>query len=222
MSTPEYEELEADFGEVIDILRGGLPESPSERPSESVWDAIASELELPGRVAPTARLADPEVAAGGPSANGAVVRDISSARSWGRRGAIFTAVAAALLLVAVPVGLAIGGDGDPDRRAELLAMSDFAGSGEAELDGRDLNVRFDGDAAPDGSFYELWLLDLDGGEVARLESLGQIEVAADGTYQVPDGIDLDEYDVVDVSVEPDDGNPEHSGVSVLRGDLTEI
>ncbi|MEM9566317.1 MAG: anti-sigma factor, partial [Actinomycetota bacterium] len=124
--------------------------------------------------------------------------------------------------VAVPVGLAIGGSGDPDRRADLLALSEFGGTGEAELDGRDLNVRFDGEAAPEGSFYELWLLDFDDAEeLVGLESLGQIEVSADGSYQIPDGIDLDEFDVVDVSVELDDGNPEHSGVSILRGDLTE-
>ncbi len=47
-------------------------------------------------------------------------------------------------------------------------------------------------------------------------------MAADGTFEVPDDVDLDRFDVVDVSVEPDDGDPTHSGASILRGDLTDL
>ncbi len=64
----------------------------------------------------------------------------------------------------------------------------------------------------DGAFYEVWLLDLDHG---RLLSLGPAR--PDGTYALPPGTDVGEYPTVDVSVEPDDGDPGHSGTSVLRG-----
>ena len=35
-----------------------------------------------------------------------------------------------------------------------------------------------------------------------------------------DGVDLDEYSIVDISVEPIDGDPAHSGDSIVRGQLT--
>jgi hypothetical protein len=37
---------------------------------------------------------------------------------------------------------------------------------------------------------------------------------------LPAGIDLTVYPVVDVSIEPLDGDPAHSGVSVARGSLS--
>ena len=40
-----------------------------------------------------------------------------------------------------------------------------------------------------------------------------------GRFELPDGVDLAKYPVVDVSEEPLDGNPAHSGVSVLRGTI---
>ena len=41
------------------------------------------------------------------------------------------------------------------------------------------------------------------------------------TFPVPDGLDLGEFPVVDISVEPFDGDPSHSGDSVVRGTLTD-
>jgi hypothetical protein len=43
--------------------------------------------------------------------------------------------------------------------------------------------------------------------------------AGDTQLPLPDGLDLSAYPLVDVSVEPLDGNPAHSGVSVARGEL---
>jgi hypothetical protein len=37
--------------------------------------------------------------------------------------------------------------------------------------------------------------------------------------QLPADIDIGQYPIVDVSVEPMDGNPAHSGVSIARGQL---
>lgn len=230
MSTPDYEELEPEFGEVMALLRDGLPDVSTERPSEGVWDAIAAEL------GPTVSAgegqdatrpagvgdAPPDLSTdGAPASDGASVRSITSARSWGRPLAMITGAAAALL-VGIPLFLASRDGDDPSQRAELAALGGFDGSGQAEVEDGSLNVRFDGSAAPDGAFYELWLLDLEGEQVEGLQSLGRIEVAADGSYAIPDGIDLGEFDVVDVSLEPDDGDPTHSGASVLRGGLTDL
>jgi hypothetical protein len=48
--------------------------------------------------------------------------------------------------------------------------------------------------------------------------LGAVEPGTQ-TVELPDGLDLAEYPLLDVSVEPLDGDPTHSGVSVARGDL---
>lgn len=41
-----------------------------------------------------------------------------------------------------------------------------------------------------------------------------------GTLPFPQGLDLAEYAIVDVSNEPYDGNPGHSSDSIARGELT--
>ena len=44
----------------------------------------------------------------------------------------------------------------------------------------------------------------------------------DGTYDFPPGLSLADCPVVDVSTEPFDGNPTHSGDSLLRGVLGSV
>jgi hypothetical protein len=63
-------------------------------------------------------------------------------------------------------------------------------------------------------YYEVWLLDA---AADRVLALGPLD--ADGTAElpVPPGVDPYGYPHVDVSVEADDGDPAHSGVSALRG-----
>jgi hypothetical protein len=67
--------------------------------------------------------------------------------------------------------------------------------------------------AADG-FYEVWLIDE---AVDGMVSLGPLR--ADGRYPIPAGVDVRAFPVVDVSIEPPDGEPTHSGRSVLRGVL---
>ena len=68
---------------------------------------------------------------------------------------------------------------------------------------------------PDDGYLELWLIDP---TVTRLVSLGPLRT--DGIYDIPAGVDPAAFPIVDVSVEPVDGDPTHSGDSVLRGELT--
>jgi anti-sigma-K factor RskA len=71
--------------------------------------------------------------------------------------------------------------------------------------------------APSGSdhFYELWLLDDDG----RMVALGAFQVGAGGRAEVelPIPVTPSQYRYFDVSLQEDNGDPAHSGVSVLRG-----
>lgn len=85
-----------------------------------------------------------------------------------------------------------------------LVTTDAGQAVEVDLDGLP--------AAPDGTFYELWLLDLDAG---RLVSLGPVDPSS--TYSVPSAVAAASWPTIDVSVEPVDGDPTHSSDSVLRG-----
>ena len=61
---------------------------------------------------------------------------------------------------------------------------------------------------------EVWMINPD---VTQLISLGPIR--SDGIYDLPAGLDPAAFPIVDVSFESFDGNPQHSGNSVLRGEL---
>lgn len=67
---------------------------------------------------------------------------------------------------------------------------------------------------------ELWLLQIDDdGELVDLVSLGVVD-DIDRRYAVPEGYSTDDYSVVDISVEPRDGVEQHSGRTILRGELS--
>ncbi len=212
---PDMEALEAEFGSVIDLLREGPSDIAPEQPGASVWAGIEAELQAtPERVPPSHR-SDAE-----DTANPIVSLDAArEKRGWGKRSAILVAAAAAVLLVGVPVGLSVRSSNGVELAADLDALNGFAGSGRAEVDGDNLVLDVEGLDAPDGSFYELWLLDVDGEDVADLRSIGRI--ADDGSYVLDPTIDLDDFNVVDISIEVDDGDDSHSGNSVLRGPLDE-
>ena len=80
-------------------------------------------------------------------------------------------------------------------------------------DALQLRVQTDGLDAADG-YLEVWMIDP---SVTELVSLGPLR--ADGVYAIPAGVDPARFPIVDVSIEPVDGDPTHSGDSVLRGQL---
>jgi len=137
------------------------------------------------------------------------------------------AVAASVLLLAVGAGIgalvAGGGSGDGPPVEESLSLSRVddgpsgahgsvlvsAGRTRAEVDVSGL------DPSGAGRFYELWLLDEDG----KTFALGSFRVAADGSadVEIPIPVQPSRYRYFDVSLQEDDGDPAHSGISVLRG-----
>ena len=62
---------------------------------------------------------------------------------------------------------------------------------------------------------EVWLIKAD---ASGLVSIGLLD-GATGRFSIPDGLDLAQYPLVDVSAEPDNGDPAHSGDSIVRGEL---
>ena len=136
-------------------------------------------------------------------------------------------LAASLLLVA---GIGLGAWAFTQRapqtevaEATLAAFPDHPDAeGEAILEERsdgslELRVALDADAAPD-TFREVWLITAD---ASALVSLGVLD-GREQTFTIPADVDLRDYVLVDVSQEPADGNPDHSGDSIVRGELAFI
>ena len=107
--------------------------------------------------------------------------------------------------------------------------TDVAGSarlaaigGPAEVGTHDQVLQVWLDDMPDtgDGFFEAWLIDPDTGAMV---SLGPVRTDVPGgvatELTVPRGLDVGTYAVVDVSAEPLDGDPTHSGVSLVRGTL---
>jgi Anti-sigma-K factor rskA len=134
---------------------------------------------------------------------------------------VLAAAAAVVVLLAGAASVVLGGDEDETvvAAAELepLAAAESATAELVEADGHlqlDLPLAAAELPATEG-FYEVWLIDSD---VQRLISLGPVR--PDATYVVPGDIDYRDFPIVDVSVEPPDGDPTHSGDSILRGTLS--
>lgn len=71
-----------------------------------------------------------------------------------------------------------------------------------------------------GSDLELWLIEPDAtGTPVDVVPVSLVDRAGDGVYAVPSGIDPATHFVVDISIEPRDGDAAHSGKSILRGAL---
>ncbi|MFI6676136.1 anti-sigma factor [Kribbella sp. NPDC050470] len=101
----------------------------------------------------------------------------------------------------------------------LEPLTGRVGGGTADLvqssAGNQLKVDASGLDATSG-FYQVWLINADG---KRMVSLGILNPRTGGTFQIPAGLTSQGYQIVDVSLEPRDGNPEHSHDSIIRGTL---
>lgn len=105
-------------------------------------------------------------------------------------------------------------------RTTLQPLPDKSGDGTAELIRENGAEALRVDARAEGvrsGYEELWLINTDG---KRMISLGVLPPSGQATYPVPaTSVGLDGYTIVDISLEPFDGNVEHSKDSLLRGSL---
>jgi len=173
-----------------------------------------------GAAAPTG---GPDPAADGPVSEPAAVVPLF------RRRRVWLPVAAAACAVGVVGGIAGGAWWQSTRapapetviaQAQLDALPGWTASGSAlveeSADGRrEVVVDLADDAGADG-LREVWLLTAD---ATGLVSVGLLD-GSSGRFSIPAGVDLAEFPVVDVSAEPADGNPAHSGDSIVRGTLS--
>jgi hypothetical protein len=204
-----------------------------ETPPERVWDRILDEVRSQSAAASDASTAA-SAAAPAPAAEAAPaaapavapvpVEDEQPATPRTRRsGRMLFTLAASIAAVLAIVGvwnLVRAPQSVEIASATLAAFPDHPGAtGTAQVtelsDGeRTLTVSLDDSDDGDG-FREVWLITED---ASALVSLGELD-GRKGTFVVPADVDLRDYVLVDVSQEPLDGDPTHSGDSIVRGQL---
>jgi hypothetical protein len=168
------------------------------------------------RVAPPAALWGQIAAQAGRPA-GDVVRMVSD------RKRVWLGLAAA---VVVGLGISAAVVASRQDRADVVARADLtnknldpiggASSGHADVlrRGQSYLLHLEVDKLPSeaGNYIEVWMIDRN---VKGMISLGPYR--GNGDYVIPAGIDPARFPIVDVSIEPDDGVPTHSGKSIVRG-----
>ena len=217
------------YQRTVDAGRAGLR---LERPAPAVWDRIAATITAEGSSAPvaesrpdgieTTHLPPPVDLDGRRSTRRAATRGrphtARSPRRWSLVGLVAASVA-----VGIFGTVAIQQFTSPDPSEELAATEldplpgwDAAGTAVVEQTGTRRELIIDLPEPPVEGYREVWLIDRD---VKRLISLG-ILTSDQGRFTVPSDVDLDDFPIVDVSDEPLDGDPAHSGDSIVRGELT--
>uniref|UniRef100_UPI0028AE32E0 anti-sigma factor n=1 Tax=Miniimonas arenae TaxID=676201 RepID=UPI0028AE32E0 len=200
-----------------------------EAPPARVWDRVAAEAgfdepAIAGVVAGSAGAGEAAGAAAAPAptdASAPSAASPSSPRRWRTRTIVWTA--AASIAVGAGVGVAVAQllDGDDDARplasAVLEPLPGWSVPGTADVTERDGRLSLTVDLPDDtqAGYQEVWLISTD---LTRLISVGVLD-GDSGTFALPAGIDLADFAIVDVSDEAFDGDPGHSGVSIVRGEL---
>ena len=148
--------------------------------------------------------------------------------AWRRTTLVAAAAAAAGVVATLGMVRALDQPAPPAQVAASAALTAMSGApggarGEARVlgdagggGGERLHLHLTGLPLRPG-YYEVWLINPDTG---KMVSVGVVGEGTDALLPLPATVDLREYRVVDVSVEEYDGEPAHSGRSMLRGTLT--
>lgn len=207
--------------------------APAERlvaPPDGTWQRIAQQIAEPQR---GLRSVPPPPAGGAARSTPSAARPAKRTRTWlpMAAAAMFGVVIGGAGMLAVVVDQQSSPAPIAESQAPEVLYSaalsplpdsggDTGGTGSADVEsigsGRVLAVATEG-LAPTTGYYEVWLIDPDTMEMISVGSVGTGEDVA--LLPIPDKVDLAKYSVVDISDEPVDGDPTHSNVSVLRGQL---
>lgn len=207
-------------------------QAPTELPSvpASVWDGIVAQLAAAPEASAPAGARHALHDAGPGQAPPQPLADVVQLAARPRRRPVagFALAAMAGAVVGGGVMWAALDTGGAGAGEEPLAIAQavlnpldagVAAPGEATVltgpDGQVIRVDARGLPARSG-FYEVWLLDA---AATRLVALGALPSGSVGTFTVPPGVSIEEFPVVDISLEPYDGDPGHSHDSLLRGTL---
>jgi len=230
-------ECEIDLRELQAVVHlGRSAEGVSlDAPPPEVWERIRAEVEAGEPSAVEAGESSPvEGERAELSTATAHVAPRRRRRRWSTRFVVPVTVAA--LVVGIVAGTGIGSWWQSSQNAqtgialagaELDPFPDWAKSrGSAVVEvlpngTRQVVVDVDtaGEPGPsDARLREVWLIAADG---TGLVSIGYLD-GSEGIFEVPSGVDLAKYSLVDVSAEPDNGDTTHSGNSIVRGELRAI
>lgn len=214
---PDDSTFEPEFADIETMLRElDTTDLELETPPDSIWDGIIQQLALD----------EPQTVGGGATV---VAAPFGRRRSW-----MVPLSAAAAVIIVLAAGVFAVTSSPPSTElasADLAFAPGFDPAGQDAVasavlvddDGTEY-IRIDDDALPfdaeDDASLELWLIEADDdGNVVDLVSLGDIDPDGDRTFAVPAGYDPAVFTVVDISIEPHDGDDTHSGRSILRGAL---
>jgi hypothetical protein len=147
------------------------------------------------------------------------------AKRGGRRTTWLIGIAAGVAGIATGAAVVAGlirdpvATGDVVAQAALTDLASEADAGTAKVEVLDDGTRVlvldtDFEDIPD-AYLEVWLIDPN---IEGMVSLGHL-TQADEQFVIPEGFDVAAFPIVDISVEPLDGVPTHSGDSVTRGVL---
>jgi Anti-sigma-K factor rskA, C-terminal len=149
---------------------------------------------------------------------------------WWRRRLVGVAAAAVVGVgLGVGIGTGVSGSGDEPEPAPVVQLGPV-GFADPTATGTAAMVDHDGDRQmvvelrgvtnlAGGDYLEAWLMDSTGSRLLPLGALARHGEEFRGEFTIPAGLPAGEYDRVDVSAERFDGDPGHSTVSLLRGDL---
>jgi anti-sigma-K factor RskA len=185
-------------------------------PTEAMWQSI--QVQLASQATAPAITEVAAEASPSPPTVSELPRRTPRPRSW------LLVAAAAVVGLIIGVGVttvAVRDRVEVTSSTALEALPGQTGQGTAELvrdQGRpELRVQIDAPPTPD-RYREVWLINTDG---QRMYTLGVLPDDGRASYPLPPELagQLQGFTIVDVSIEPYDGNPAHSRESQVRGSL---
>ena len=205
----------AQLSRITDLSRH--PEELAQVPADAIWQSIQGQLTSQAPApARTEVAAEPPLS---PPTVSELPRRTPRPRSW------LLAAAAAVVGLIIGVGVttvAVRDQVEVTSSTALAALPGQTGQGTAELvsdQGRpELRVQIDAPPTTPDRYREVWLINTDG---QRMYPLGVLPDDGRATYPLPPALagQLQGFNIVDVSIEPYDGNPAHSRESQVRGTL---
>lgn len=205
---------------VVTLARSNPPMQPLQEPSPVVWDRISASLRAHASGATESPTSLPS------TTEAHLARKHRSPRRRRVSWVIASTLATLSLVIGIAGGIAFSQLNSTQvanvvASAELQAFPDWEDAqGEARLEKtasgqRELVVRLSTPLPPDG-YREVWVMSP---SLKKLISVGVL-TGSTGRFALPGESILSEYPLVDISQEPNDGNPAHSGDSIVRGELS--
>jgi anti-sigma-K factor RskA len=209
----------ASLSHVVAVGRSSSPADVPTAPSADVWTKIQADIHADSNTD-----IHTDTHAGAESTAEVVALD---SRRPARRRNWALAVAASFIGLAVGVGITLAATRTDAptavtvATAQIVPVSAPTAHGQAVIKRvangqRTMTISVKDLPVAKNGFYEVWLMNA---KPVRFLAVGSLDGKHNGVFQLPPGLDLSAYPYIDVSLQPFNGNPLHSGDSVVRGNL---